>query len=56
MPTLHVRNVPEPLYERIRACAESEKMSISAEVINLLERAHEQSGPRPKRDDRACFR
>lgn len=42
MPILHVRNVPEPLYERIRACAESEKRSISAEVIDLLERALEE--------------
>jgi plasmid stability protein len=42
MPILHVRNVPEPLYERIRACAESRKRSISAEVINLLEQALEE--------------
>ena len=42
MPILHVRNVPEPLYERIRACAESSRRSISAEVISLLERALEE--------------
>jgi len=39
MPTLHVRNVPEDLYERIRIQAASENRSISAEVIMLLQRA-----------------
>jgi plasmid stability protein len=37
MPILHVRNVPEDLYERIRRRASSEKRSLSAEVIGLLE-------------------
>lgn len=37
MPILHVRNVPADLYERIRCRASSEKRSISAEVIGLLE-------------------
>ena len=36
MPTLHVRNVPEALYERIREQARSHQPSISAEVIVLL--------------------
>ena len=39
MPTLHVRNVPEALYERIREQARSHQRSISAEVIVLLNRA-----------------
>jgi len=39
MPTLHVRNVPEELYERIRARAQDESRSITAEVIQLLQRA-----------------
>ena len=37
MPILHVRNVPEELYERIQQRAHQEKRSISAEVIRLLE-------------------
>lgn len=37
MSTLHVRNVPEELYRRIAQRASSERRSISAEVIELLE-------------------
>jgi len=39
MPTLHVRNVPEDLYELIRTRAQEERRSITAEVIQLLRRA-----------------
>ena len=39
MPTLHVRNVPEELYEQIRRQAAARNRSISAEVIVLLQRA-----------------
>ncbi len=39
MPTLHVRNVPEELYEQIRQQAAARNRSISAEVIVLLQRA-----------------
>ncbi len=39
MATLHVRNIPESLYERLRQRAEAQNRSISAEVIVLLERA-----------------
>ncbi len=39
MATLHVRNVPDTLYERLREQAESENRSLSAEVIILLDRA-----------------
>ena len=39
MPTLHVRNVPDELYERIRARAQSQGRSITSEVIHLLQRA-----------------
>lgn len=37
MATLHVRNVPEELYERLRERAEAENRSLSAELIHLLE-------------------
>jgi plasmid stability protein len=35
---LHVRNVSEDLYQRIKARARAEKRSLSAEVLMLLER------------------
>ncbi len=39
MSTLHVRNVPDALYEAIRRRAAEKERSISAETILLLERA-----------------
>jgi plasmid stability protein len=39
MATLHVRNVPEPLYEALRERASERRTSISAEAVRLLERA-----------------
>ena len=36
---LHVRNVPDELYERIRRHAQVQNRSISAQVIVLLNRA-----------------
>jgi len=47
MPILHVRNVPEDLYERIRRRAAEEKRSISAEVITLLEAGLQERQPWP---------
>ena len=43
MPTLHVRNIPEPLYNRLRQRAESRNRSLSAEVVVLLDFALEES-------------
>ena len=39
MPTLHVRNVPAVLYERLSERAQAQRRSLSAEVIMLLARA-----------------
>src|SRR6266436_3775814 len=39
MPALHVRNVPEPLYEKLRVRAAREGRSINAEAICILEEA-----------------
>jgi ATP-dependent Clp protease ATP-binding subunit ClpC len=36
MATLHVRNVPEPLYEALRRCAEENGRSIGAQAVALL--------------------
>ncbi|HOT92756.1 MAG TPA: Arc family DNA-binding protein [Anaerolineae bacterium] len=43
MSILHVRNIPEQLYERIKARAETQRRSLSAEVIALLESAIEEA-------------
>jgi antitoxin FitA len=49
MPTLHVRNVPTDLYERVQQRAQAENRSISAEVINLLRSAlHETERPQAR--------
>lgn len=42
MANLHVRNVPENLYERLRDQAQKENRSISAQVITLLDFALEE--------------
>lgn len=39
MPTLHVRNVPDELYDRLRRRASAENRSLSAEVLELLDAA-----------------
>lgn len=45
MPTLHVRNVPETLYERLQERARAENRSLSAEVIHMLETALAEPAP-----------
>ncbi len=45
MATLHVRNVPDELYERLRASAGAEGRSIGAEAIALLRRALGERAP-----------
>lgn len=42
MATLHVRSVPDELYEELRSLAQAEQRSLSAQVIDLLARALEQ--------------
>jgi plasmid stability protein len=39
MPTLHVRNVPKDLHERIQALSHSKHRSMSAQVISMLSSA-----------------
>lgn len=43
MPTLHVRNVPDSIYDRLRQRAQARNRSISAEVVMLLDLALEES-------------
>jgi plasmid stability protein len=47
MSILHVRNVPEPLYRRLKERAEAQRRSLSAEVITLLEWAVAEAERRP---------
>ncbi len=44
MAILHVRNVPDALYEQLRRRAEAEGRSLSAEVVILLDQALEAEG------------
>ena len=37
MPTLNVRDVPKPVYERVRRLARQDKRSMSQEVLWILE-------------------
>lgn len=39
MATLHVRNVPDNIYKTLKARAQAEGRSLSAELVNLLHRA-----------------
>jgi plasmid stability protein len=39
MATLHVRQVPDELYDELRAMAAQERRSLSAQVVSLLDRA-----------------
>lgn len=48
MHTLYVRNVPTKLYRRIQSLAESERRSLSAEVITLLDRVVSETSPEPR--------
>jgi antitoxin FitA len=48
MSILHVRNVPQELYERIQQRADMQRRSLSAEVITLLEWAVEQAEVSPE--------
>ena len=41
MPTLHVRNIPGELHDRLKKSADARHRSLSAEVIALLEWAVE---------------
>ena len=51
MPTLHVRSVPDELYEQIRSLAYAEQRSLSAQVIDLLARALEEENGRRQQGD-----
>ena len=41
MPTLHVRSVPDELYQQIQRLAEARSRSLSAQVLTMLAQALE---------------
>lgn len=45
MATLHVRNVPDDIYQRLRKKAEASNRSLSAEVVVLLRDSLENRRP-----------
>jgi antitoxin FitA len=48
MNTLHVRSVPDELYERLQKLAHAKNRSLSAQVITMLARAIEDEERRKK--------
>lgn len=42
MATLNIKNLPEPLYKRLRARAKRERRSVAQEVIQILSQATEE--------------
>jgi plasmid stability protein len=49
MATLHIRNVPDDLHERIQAIAHANNRSMSAQVISMLSRTAEEEELRESR-------
>lgn len=48
MATLHVRSVPEDLYERLQKLAQTQNRSLSAQVIILLSQALQEEESRKR--------
>jgi plasmid stability protein len=46
MATLHIRNVPDELYNRIQQLAEQHRRSLRAQILTMLERALEEENAR----------
>ena len=46
MQTLHVRDIPDQLYNRLRELAQAKQRSLSAQVVLLLDRALEDKDQR----------
>ena len=51
MTTLHIRSVPEDLYEQLRELAYARQRSLSAQVITLLEQALREERQRAEQAD-----
>ncbi|MBV9387571.1 MAG: hypothetical protein JOZ78_14220 [Chroococcidiopsidaceae cyanobacterium CP_BM_ER_R8_30] len=51
MATLHVRNVPDDLYARLKQLASAQNRSISAQAVSLLEEALESQSQRQNQSE-----
>lgn len=49
MKTLYVRDVPEELYEQVKALAEKDHRSIQAQALHLIEQALQQQNLQEQR-------
>jgi len=45
MATLNVKNLPDSLYKKLRACAKRDRRSLAQEVIQILTQATEEPTP-----------
>ena len=45
MATLNVKNLPDPLYRKLKARARRQRRSVAQEVIHLLSQAVEEADP-----------
>jgi len=45
MATLNIKNLPNPLYKKLRALAKRERRSVAQEVIQILTQATEEPEP-----------
>lgn len=45
MATLNIKNLPNPLYRKLRALAKRERRSVAQEVIQILTQATEEPEP-----------
>jgi plasmid stability protein len=50
MATLHVENVPDDLYAKLQQLATTQNLSISAQVVSLLESALQTEAQQPQSD------
>lgn len=51
MPTLHVRGVPQDVYDQLRALAQVKQRSLSAQVVAMLERGLEAEAQQQRQAD-----
>jgi len=51
MATLHVRGVPDELYERVRKLAQIRRRSLTVEIVYLLEQALADEALRQEQND-----
>jgi len=45
MATLNIKNLPDPLYRKLRVLAKRQRRSVAQEVIQILARATEEPAP-----------